>query len=325
MESPFNLPQEVLREIRDGFSTFSFNRYPDPHGKKLKGLISQYLGVDEDGIVLGNGSDEIIQMILLAFGQRADLVLYPAPTFAMYRILSRVCGVRQEAVDLLPGFELDIPRFVRLSKEKRCIIFIGYPNNPTGNCFKASDIEKIITNTHSLVVIDEAYAEFSGKTLIPLLSKCKNILILRTFSKAFGLAGIRMGYLLTNPDLVREIEKIRLPYNVNSLSQLVASWMINKREIVFDRVRKIIEEREKLFQFLQGLPDVTPFPSETNFILFRVDGRSSKDVFSCLIKQGVLIKDLGNEPLLSGCLRVTIGTCKENDLFKKALRGCLST
>lgn len=320
MENPFLLPDNVRREIGKTAAQAHINRYPDPSAKKLKQAIAHIWKMDTEQMLLGNGSDELIQAIIMAFG---GPVLTPAPSFVMYDISARALSQDVVTVPLTNEFDLDADAVVKAAKRTRAkVIFLAVPNNPTGNRFSLDAIRKVLEHTGAVVVIDEAYFSFSGKTYLPFLKKHPNMIILRTLSK-IGLAGLRVGVLVASKEIVGELNKIRLPYNINTLSQAVALAALKHWRTLDRQISLLISERRKLYNALLKTPGVTPFPSETNFILMWIEKDATK-VFTTLKKRGILVKNLDKPGPLKGCLRVTVGTPVENKGFLTELRKAIS-
>ena len=289
------------------------NRYPDSEAKTLKKIISKNLRLTPENILFGNGSDELIYYLITVFG---GPVLYPVPTFSMYGIISQALGEKRIEVPLDDEFDLDTDRILPLiKKEKPGIIFLSSPNNPTGNCFSADRILKIVEST-SLVVIDEAYQPFSSeKGFLPMLNDYKNLVILRTLSK-IGFAGLRVGFMIADREIINEVNKVRLPFNINSLSQAAAAALLQNTHTIKLHMGLITSERERLLNELWKLRGIKPYPSEANFILFKV--KNSDKIYCRLLKKGVLVRNMRGT--VNECLRVTVGTKKENNIFIKALK-----
>jgi len=294
------------------------NRYPDPDSKELKKTISKALKIKKNNILLGNGSDELIYYLITTFG---GPVLYPVPTFSMYGIIAQALGEKNIGIPLDKDFDIDEERMLAAIKKYRPkLIFFSSPNNPTGNGFSADKILRIIDSSFvirhpSLVIVDEAYQPFSSKKgFLPLLRDYKNLAILRTLSK-IGFAALRVGFLIADKDLINEVNKVRLPFNLNALSQSMALEAFKNKNIIEAQIKNIASERERLFYELSRINNVWPYPSEANFILFRT--KNANEVYKGLIKQDVLVRNMGSAAKDS--LRVTIGTPKENELFLKAL------
>jgi histidinol-phosphate aminotransferase len=238
----------------------------------------------------------------------------------MYGVIGQTLGRKRREIQLNENFDFDTNLFIEEAKsDGGGIIFLAFPNNPTGNCFKKESVLRLIKEADSLVIIDEAYYDFSGETFLPAISDYENLIILRTFSKAFGLAGLRIGYLVSNPEIVRYLFKVKLPFNVNIFSQKVASILLENVELLKDRIKEIIDEREELYAYLRKLNGIHPYPSRCNFILFRTLTTPASKVFDCLAGDGILIRDVSDEGLLKNCLRVTIGSPHENRIFKEKI------
>ncbi len=293
------------------------NRYPDPEAKELRKLIAKDLNVKIENVLHGNGSDELIYNLILTFG---GPVLNPTPTFTMYGIIAQALAEKYVEIPLDEQFDLDTGRMlkkIKISKPK--LIFLSSPNNPTGNSFSTDRIMKIIRQPRGLVVVDEAYQQFSSnKSFIPLLKKHKNLMVLRTLSKV-GLAGLRTGFLIAHRDIVNEVNKVRLPFNLNALSQKVAVDALKKKSKMRSGIRLIISERKRLFKEMKEIWNIETYPSDANFIFFKV--LNSDKIFRALLKRGVLIRNM--KGIKEGCLRVTVGTPKENNIFIKNLNQLL--
>jgi histidinol-phosphate aminotransferase len=316
MENPFSLPDEIRQEIADAVKLVSINRYPDPSAAKLKESIADLWGIGTQRMVLGNGSDEIIQAIILAFG---GPVLIPTPTFAMYEITSRALSQDVATVPLGKNFALDADKILKKAKEvKAKVIFLACPNNPTGNRFSDEAVFKILNKSAAAVVIDEAYFSFSRKSFLPVLKDYPNLIILRTLSK-IGFAGLRIGVLTASAKVISELNKIRLPYNINTLSQTAAVVALKHKNILNRQISLLISARERLYNALSQVHGVTAYPSETNFILFRTAADAAR-IHEKLKAAGILIKNLDRPGVLKNCLRVTVGTPEENHEFLEVLK-----
>lgn len=318
-ENPYPPPPGVMAAIAEAVRTIPLNRYPDPSGSALRRLIARRTGWPVEGILLGNGSDELISLLLAACGGEAATLLVPTPTFSMYRHLALCGGWRVEEVPLSAWFDLDEATIrERAAQCRPRLTVFAYPNNPTGNCFTRGTLEDLVLSLPGLVVVDEAYHDFAGQTFLPRLPAHPHVVILRTLSK-IGLAALRVGVLLASPELVHELNKVRLPYNVSSFSQLAAEAVLREPGYLDEQIRTLVAERRRLFEALSGRKGVVPFPSDANFILFRTQ-QPSREVFEALRSQAVLVRDLGGRPgLLHNCLRVTVGTPQENQAFLDAL------
>ena len=323
MENPYVLPPELRTRLGRLVEQAELNRYPDPFAPALKADLRRVLSVPEGmELVLGNGSDELIQMVCMAAGGRGG-VLSVEPTFVMFRMIATFAGTRYVGVDLRDDFSLDIERtLAAIEREKPGVVIVTYPNNPTGNKFDAGLIERVIEAAPGLVLLDEAYHAFAADSFMPRLPRHPNLLVMRTLSK-LGLAGIRLGILAGHSKWMEELGKVRLPYNINTLTQMVAREMLQHLDVLTEQAAAIKLERSRLLEALGRVPGVTAYPSDANFILFRTS--EAERVFDGLKQRGVLIRSLhGSHRLLAGCLRVTVGTPGENAAFLTALRQTLA-
>ncbi|HAK61482.1 MAG TPA: histidinol-phosphate transaminase [Nitrospiraceae bacterium] len=321
MENAGTMPEEIQQEIAEAARTAQINRYPDPSAKQLKQAIAEFWNIDAEKTILGNGSDELIQAIILAFG---GPVLFPVPTFAMYEIISRALSQEVATIPLTKDFSLDPDRLIRKARETKArVIFLACPNNPTGNRFSDEAIRKILDKANAAVVIDEAYFDFSGTSFLPSLEAYPNMIILRTLSK-IGFAGLRVGALIAAPEVLSELNKIRLPYNINVLSQAAAGIALKHKNVLEQQISLLISERERLYNALSQMPGIVPSPSETNFILFRTD-TDATGIYNKLKQAGILVKNLDKPGPLKNCLRVTVGTPEENNEFVRQVQQILAT
>lgn len=326
MENPYRLPAELVEAWLERLRAVHFNRYPDPQAKRLKAVLRRTLGVpDGQGLILGNGSDELIQIIAMALAAPGRCVLAPEPGFVMYRMIAVLTGMRYVPVPLRrDDFALDGEAMLEaVERECPAVVFLAYPNNPTGNLWDRALIERIIDTAPGLVVIDEAYAPFASDSFMGDLGRWDNLLVMRTLSK-MGLAGLRLGLLAGPPAWLAELEKVRLPYNINVLTQASAEFALGHAEVFDAQAAAIREERARLQQALAAVEGLTVYPSQANFILFRVPAGRGDAVFEGIKRGGVLIKNLSAAGgMLSDCLRVTVGTPEENERFLQALRAAL--
>ncbi len=326
MENPFSWPKELVEEWLGSLREVTLNRYPDPSGKDLKLSLREAMAVPEDmDILLGNGSDELIQLILMAVAGANTKVLAPAPTFSMYRMIATFVGMEFATVPLLNhDFSLDLPAMIEAVQVMQpAVIFIAYPNNPTGNLFAEHDLCALLEAAPGVVVLDEAYHAFADSSFLSYLKRYDNLLVLRTLSK-MGLAGLRIGTLIGAPSWLAEFDKIRLPYNINTLSQVSARFALAHHDVLKQQTEIICAERTRLSERLGALNGVIVYPSCANFILFRVPEGRAQSIFDGLLNRGVLIKSMhGSATQLENCLRVTVGTPHENDSFMDALTAVL--
>ena len=320
MENPYLLPPQLREEIAHLVADAAINRYPDAGASKLKESIRAVAGLAQGAeLLLGNGSDEIIQLLALAFAKPGATLLSVEPSFVMYKMIAAFTGMQYASVPLAENFALDLPAMLAaIERHQPALVFLAYPNNPSGNLFDARDVEQIILSAPGLVVVDEAYYAFASASFLPMLARYPNLLVMRTFSK-LGMAGLRLGFLAGSPAWLAQLEKLRLPYNIGVLTQLVAEKLLQHHDVLLQQAEQIKQNRTWLHERLVGTVDVRAYPSEANFILFHVS-RAGK-VFEGLKQRGVLIKNMnGAHTALADCLRVTVGTPEQNELFIRALQ-----
>ena len=324
-ENPWDLPAELKQRVLDEALARSWNRYPDFDPRELLEALGRFASWRTDGILAGNGSNELIEAVLMVTVGAGTPVVIPDPTFSLYALLTETLGGRPVRVRLGADFEYDVDELIRAQHEHRASVVIACsPNNPTGTMLSPADVARLCRESDALVVVDEAYHEFSGQSVAPLLHDHTNLIVLRTFSKAMGMAGLRVGYLLASPELVAEINKARLPYNLNFFSQAAALAVLAAPATVEANVERLVRARGALFQELAAIPGVRPYRSHANFILFALGGRLPSDVFQAILGDGVLIRDVSATPALSDCLRVSVGTDDENAAFLAALRRAMA-
>ena len=323
MENPFDLNINFeITGLPSGAT--SLNRYPDADCQSIRNkLLTKYQLDDKKyDAIIGNGSDELIQLICLTFLRAENIVLCPAPSFSMYKKISQVIGLRYEEVPLRNNFSLDIKLMLEKIKDLNpAIIFLAYPNNPTGNLWSKEDIEAIIKQSNGVVVLDEAYGAFSRESFISKIDEFENLIIMKTFSKV-GLAGIRLGYLFSNKYIIKQINKLRLPFNINSISQKISEISIDSSYLE-NQIEEIILLRSSLILELRNIKKIEVYDSKTNFILFKILEGSANEVFESLLSDNILIKNMSTMPGLKNFLRVTIGSKKENNLFIQSLKNAI--
>ncbi len=320
MESPFLLPDAVRTKLAAVLAAVPVNRYPDGGADDVKAALRAAFAIsDAHGVLLGNGSDELIQVITSALAAPGAAMLAPEPTFEMYRMNALYAGMRFVGVPLAPDFALDTGAMLAaIARERPALVFLAYPNNPTGNLFPVAAIERILRAAPGLVVVDEAYHAFADASFLPRLAEFANLLVLRTVSK-IGMAGLRLGYAVAAPELIAELNKVRQPYNLNALTQAAARLLLAEREMIEEWAGALKAERMRLEATLAALPGVTVFPTRTNFVLIRVP--DAPHWFEALRRSGILVKNRhGSHVRLEHCLRLTVGTPAENDAVLAALK-----
>lgn len=324
MESPFKTPEAMRHALGTVLAMTNLNRYPNPASTSLVAIIKKQFNLpDGCEVMLGNGSDELIQIILMATMRPDATVLSPAPSFVMYRQTAEILGMRYVGVDLQPDFSLDEAKFLQaIVKEQPSVIFLAYPNNPTGTLLNKRFVEKVLQDAPGLVVLDEAYTAYADDSVIDLITQYDNAVLIRTVSK-IGLAGIRLGYLVSNEAVVHQLDKARMPYNINVLTSASGRFMLEQTAYLRESVEKILKEKAALYDWLSAREEITVYPSQTNFLLVRF--ANAAEVFVRLRDEhGILVKNLhGSHPILDNVLRITIGRKKENAKLREALQAIL--
>lgn len=297
-----------------------YNRYPDPHQHKLKEEISKIKSIAATNIFLGNGSDECIDLLYRCFCDPGkDNVIICPPTYGMYEVSAAINDIEIRKAELTPGFQLNLELIESFSDVNTKMIWICSPNNPTGNSINYQDIEILLNNFPGLVVIDEAYINFSRqRSLLQELKEYPNLVILQTFSKAWGLAALRLGMAFASEEIIELLDKIKPPYNINQATQDLALEALQELEQVNEMIKEIVAMREELIEVFQRMPLVEKvYPSDANFLLVKI--RNAVEVYDYLLNDGIVVRDRSKVQLCDGCLRITIGTEKENTLLVDAL------
>ena len=324
-ENPFELPEAVKRRVAEEALARDWSRYPDFDPRELLEALAAFSGWRADGVLAGNGSNELIEALLLVTVGAGTRVVIPEPTFTLYALLTGMLGGEAVRVPLGPDFEYEPEALVHAVRESGAgVVIVCSPNNPTGGALEREGVVHLCRSVDALVVLDEAYHEFSSQTAVDLLPAHPNLVVLRTFSKAMALAGLRVGYLLAAPEIVREVNKARLPYNLNVFSQAAALATLAEREHLQANVRRLVSLRHALAEELGRVPGVRVFPSRANFLLLELLEADPKAVFEALYARGVLVRDVTSYPRLGRCLRVSVGSEDENRAFLDGLRAALS-
>ncbi len=297
-----------------------YNRYPDPYQYKLKEAISKVKGIAPEYIFLGNGSDECIDLLYRCFcNPGKDNTIICPPTYGMYEVSAHINDVEVRKAPLLDDFQLDLIHLENLVDENTKLIWICSPNNPTGNSFRREDIEMILNNFNGLVIIDEAYINFSRqKSFIQELTQYPNVVVMQTFSKAWGLAALRLGIAFASTEIITILNKVKPPYNINQATQELVLKALEKVDEVNDMIRELVAMREALTEVLQDMPTVEKvYPSDANFVLVKI--KNAHKVYEFLLSRGIVVRDRSNVKLCNDCLRITVGTEQENTLLVDAL------
>ena len=326
MENPHRLPADLQKALGERLGALALNRYPDGRVNDLRLALAQHMDMPEGyDLMLGNGSDELISLLAMACDVPGASVLAPLPGFVMYAMSAQLQGLAFHGVPLTPEFELDeAAMLAAIEAHKPSIVYLAYPNNPTGNLWNDESIEKIVLAQGAqggLVVMDEAYQPFASKSYLDRITRHSHVLLMRTLSK-FGLAGVRLGYMMGPRALIAEIDKVRPPYNISVLNYECALFALEHAEVFAEQAKELRAQRTRLQEALAALPGVHPFPSEANMILARVP--DAAQTFERLKTRKVLIKNVSKmHPLLANCLRLTVGTAQENTLLLAALKESL--
>ena len=320
-ECPHDFPPELKRSVLERAAAVPWQRYPEFVPARLVERLAAHYGWRPDGVVVGNGSNELIQATLSVVLASGDAVVAAAPTFSLYRLLTGVLGGRYVPVPLGQRFEFDVDRIVETAARERArVVVLNSPNNPTGSVLPEGAVERILAETGALVVCDEAYQDFGGPTALPLLRRSARLVVLRTFSKAMGMAGLRFGLALAHPEVAGELAKGKLPYNVNVITLAAAEVALDHAELLAARTRGIAETRDRFLPRLAAIPGIEVFPTAANFVLIRCRARPASEVFRRLHEEhGILVRDVSGSAELAECLRISIGTEEDMEAVLEAL------
>jgi histidinol-phosphate aminotransferase len=320
-ECPHDFPPELKRSVLERAAAAPWMRYPEFVPARLLERLAAHYGWRPDGVVVGNGSNELIQATLSVVLASGDAVVAPSPTFSLYRLLTGVLGGRYVPVPLGERFEFDLDRIVETTARERArVVVLNSPNNPTGSVLPEGAVERILAETGALVVCDEAYQDFGGPTALPLLHRSSRLVVLRTFSKAMGMAGLRFGLALAHPEVAGELAKGKLPYNVNLITLAAAEVALDHAELLAARTRGIAETRDRFLPRLAAIPGIEVFPTAANFVLIRCRARPASEGFRRLHEEhGILVRDVSGSAELAECLRISIGTEEDMEAVLDAL------
>lgn len=318
-ESNLNLPPLVEERVIARLERVAFNRYPDTEMDDLKDLIARNFRLNEENVLVANGSSEILEKLFFAFGGPKRSIVFPMPSFSMYNIYAKLSESEAKVVPLEADYTLDVKKFIQAVQECDAkLAVVCTPNNPTGTIIPLADIEYIAKNIDCPLAVDEAYVEFYGISAASLIEKYPNLIVARTFSKAYGMAAARVGYMLAGKDIIHIIGKACMPYHVNVLSLAAAAIVYQMRDEFVPRIQMYVAERKRMFEALKKIKGITVYPSETNFILIHYENAVALNEYLESLKIGV--RSFGNAPGLENCLRITIGTREENDQWLSAVK-----
>ena len=320
-ECPLDVPPAVKRAVLDAVAAAPWQRYPEFVPVELLAGLAAHYGWEPAGVLAGNGSNELIQATLSVVLGAGDAVVACSPTFSLYRLLTSVLGGRYLPVPFGQDFAYDVDRLIAVATRERAkVVVLNSPNNPTGSALPANAVERVLRETDALVLCDEAYQEFGGPTAVPLLRRSSRLVVLRTFSKAMGMAGLRFGVALAHPELAAEIAKGKLPYNVNLVTLTAAAAALREADALAERTRAIVATRERFVHALAAVPGLTVYPTAANFVLIRCRARPAAEVFRRLYDEhGILVRDVSGAAELAECLRISIGTDEDMDAVLAAL------
>ena len=319
-ENPFDFPDDLKEEVFRRFRAREWSRYPDFVPDSMRQRLADFAGWRKDGVLVGNGSNELLQAALMVLVDNGTKVAIPSPTFTVYALISSVLGAEVIRIPLNPDMSFDVDALIARSEESGAGgLIVNTPNNPTGAVLKRGALQRILEEFSGHVLLDEAYFEFWGYSGLELLQQYPRLIITRTFSKAMGMAGLRVGYLLAHEDLVEQISKAKLPYNINQFSLTAAEVAVEHAARFRGPIEEVLKERSRLGEELGRIDGMRVYPSEANFFLVEVPLEPGV-IFEALYRQGILIRDVSSYPMLSKCLRISVGTREENDRLLSALR-----
>jgi histidinol-phosphate aminotransferase len=323
-ENPYELPMEIKREIVDRLAAAQWSRYPAFVPQAQIDRVAAFTGWKKEGVLLGNGSNDLLQLLFTCTLDDRRRLLICEPTFTLYAILAQSLGAEIDRVPLTRGLTFDVDRIIQTARKNRsAMIVLCSPNNPTGTQMPESDVVRILDETDALVAVDEAYIQFAPFSVVHLLEKYDRLVVLQTFSKAMGAAGLRFGYGLMSPSLAVELNKVKLPYSVNIFTLMAAEVMMDRWPQIQEWIGTLNSERARVAGRLSRMNGITVYPSSANFLLFESGTRTPKEIFNAVLEKGILIRDVSSYPMLQRAVRVTIGTPSENDEFIQALEACL--
>jgi len=318
-ENPCDWDRDIKERAAAFFVERPWNRYPDFVPDALKARLAAHVGVTPDSVIAGNGSNEMLLVLMLSFAAKAKSVIVCSPTFTVYRLLSNGMGARPVDVSLTDDLRYDIPAIKKAAAgNPGSMLIICSPNNPTGGAVGEEELREILSVHTGVCVLDQAYVEFGGFNGLSLINEYKNLIIARTFSKAMAAAGMRLGYMIGAPEVINEINKIKLPYNINFFTEHAASTILDNAAMAQKSVEMIIKERDILYDYLKTLPFDNVYPSTANFILIRT--KHKQKLFEHLKDNDILVRDVSSYPMLENCLRFSVGTPEENVSLRGALK-----
>lgn len=319
-ESPWDMPKDLKEKLAEKIiRDINLNLYPDSNSDSLRKALGNFFDIKDNNIILGSGSDELINIIITAFVDKNDYVLVPNPSFSMYEIFTKIAGGIPLKIPLTKSFKYNLNDFIEaIEKYEPKLVFLCNPNNPTGSMIGVDDIREFAKKFNGILVIDEAYIEFSGGSMLDYIEELENVIILRTFSKAFGIAGLRIGYGIASKHLIKQINNVKPPYNLNSISQAAAILILENYDIFADRIKLIKTERDYLYEKLKSIDEIDVYRSEANFLLIRTP--YSQQIWAYLLDRGFLVRNYSPENELAEYLRISVGDKQTNRELVKVLK-----
>lgn len=322
-ENPFDFPADLKEEVFRRFRNREWSRYPDFVPDSIRKRLAEFAGWHKDGVLVGNGSNELLQAALMVLVDKGTRVVIPSPTFTVYGLIASILGAEVVRIPLNSDMSYSVDELISRSESSGAgVLIINTPNNPTGSVIRNEELKRILERFSGHVLLDEAYFEFWGYSGLELLEEHPGLIITRTFSKAMGMAGLRLGYLLAHEELVSEISKAKLPYNVNQFSLTAAEVAVENKDRFRSAIETVLKERDRLGRELDRITGIRAYPSEANFFLVEAPVEPGV-IFDDLYRQGILVRDVSSYPMLSKCLRISVGTREENDRLLSALRACM--
>lgn len=318
-ENFMNIRGDILEKILNKIKNLDFNRYPDPASTKVCKLYANYAKTDAKNVMAGNGSDELIQIIVSTFIDKGDSIMCVNPDFSMYANYTEIAGGNAKVFELNEDFSLDVDKLIEtVNREKVKVLFVSNPNNPVATIIPRKDVLRILDECNSIVVVDEAYIEFYGDSVVDKINDYENLIVLRTCSKVMAMAAIRLGFLITNYELIQEIKKVKPPFNVNSVTQAVGEVILENTDYIKDYTKKILEERKFLFDGLKSIKGLKVYPTHSNFVIMKL--KDSQNIYEELLENSISVRSYTDDSRLNDFIRISVGSRKENEAVLNCLK-----
>ncbi|WP_123054018.1 histidinol-phosphate transaminase [Clostridium sp. JN-1] len=318
-ENFMNIRSDILEKVLGKIKSLDFNRYPDPDSTKVCKLYADYAKTDAKNVMAGNGSDELIQIIISAFVDKGESIMCVNPDFSIYAEYTEIEGGKAKVFELNEDFSLNVDKLIEsVNREKVKVLFVSNPNNPVGTIIPRQDVLRIINECNSIVVVDEAYIEFYGESIVDKINDYENLIVLRTFSKAAAMAAIRLGFLITNHKLIQEIKKVKPVFNVNSVTQAIGEVILENTDYIKDYTKKVLVERKFLFDGLKSINGLKVYPTHSNFIIMKL--KDSQNIYKELLKNSISVRNYAGDGRLNDFIRISVGSRKENEAVLNCLK-----